>query len=277
VAACLADFARRQVDVVAINGGDGTIHAALTALFRENPFEVPPTLALLRAGTASMLAKDIGLRGSRDQALRKLLGWVESGSGDSVVLQRPVLRVQIAADTQPLYGMFFGAAAVYQGIRFFHAKLKRKGIRVELAHGLILARYLLALAAGNRKVVTPEFMTIDFNEGPTEKREILLLLISTLERLILGLHPYWGSEPGALHFTAIDARPKRVLRVVFDLLRGRTCRHLVPELGYRSHNISRMRLILQGGFTLDGELYGLDTQPCELLVENGGQASFLQL
>jgi diacylglycerol kinase (ATP) len=277
VARCLADFARREVDVVAINGGDGTIHAALTTLFHERPFGPLPLLALLRAGTASMLAKDIGLRGSRDQALRKLVAWRDSGKGNPVILQRPVLRVQSRGHKSPLYGMFFGAACIYQGIRFFHAKLQNRGLHGELAHGLILARYLLAVASNRREVVTPQSLTIDWSSGRSEHRQVILLLISTLERLILGLRPYWGSEQGPLHFTAVEAKPKRLLTVVLNLLRGRVSRHLMPELGYRSHKISRVRLTLQGGFTLDGELYRPDLQPCQLTVENGGQASFLQL
>jgi len=277
VAGCLADFARREINVVAINGGDGTIHAALTALFHEKPFGVLPLLALLRAGTASMLAKDVGLTGSRDQALRRLLVWLESGCGNPVILQRPVLRVQGAGDRGPLYGMFFGAACIYQGIQFFHAKLRARGIHGELAHGVILVRYLLALACKERDVVAPESLTIELNPGRSEQRQVILVLISTLERLILGLRAYWGSEQGALHFTAVDAKPKRLLTVLLNLLCGRRSRHLMPEFGYRSHNISRVRLTLQRGFTLDGELYRPDLQPGQLIVEKGGQASFLQL
>jgi len=50
VAAAIRDFAARGVDLVAVNGGDGTISAVLTALFTtEWPDRRLPVLALLRA------------------------------------------------------------------------------------------------------------------------------------------------------------------------------------------------------------------------------------
>ncbi len=79
VSETLADFARREVNIVVINGGDGTVQAALTALFHKNCFETMPLLAVLRsAGTTSMIAGDIGLKGSRLKALRRLFSWART-------------------------------------------------------------------------------------------------------------------------------------------------------------------------------------------------------
>ena len=64
-ASALAELAQREVDVVAVNGGDGTIQAVLTALFHLKPFEQLPLLAILRAGTDSAIARDVGIRGRR--------------------------------------------------------------------------------------------------------------------------------------------------------------------------------------------------------------------
>jgi len=56
VASALVDFARKEVNTVAVNGGDGTIQAVLTVLCNHQPFETFPHLAVLRAGTTSMTA-----------------------------------------------------------------------------------------------------------------------------------------------------------------------------------------------------------------------------
>ena len=45
--------ARDGVQVLAVDGGDGTAQMVLTALYRQSPFEVPPLLALLPSGTTS--------------------------------------------------------------------------------------------------------------------------------------------------------------------------------------------------------------------------------
>ena len=60
----LADFARRGVDLLLINGGDGTVQTVLTRLLEKRPFETPPYLAILPRGMANTTAADVGLRGN---------------------------------------------------------------------------------------------------------------------------------------------------------------------------------------------------------------------
>jgi diacylglycerol kinase (ATP) len=54
VQVALAQFARQKVNLLAVNGGDGTVQAVLTAIFQHQPFEEPPLLAVLQSGTTSM-------------------------------------------------------------------------------------------------------------------------------------------------------------------------------------------------------------------------------
>jgi diacylglycerol kinase (ATP) len=277
VVSALADFARKEVDVIAVNGGDGTMQAVHTALFHHQPFETLPFLALLRAGTDSIIARDVGLRGSRERALRMLLNWARSGKGGDVIQQRPILRVQMQPDGEPRYGMIFGAAVAYQGIQFCRRRIHRLGLHGELAPGLTLARFLMAIARRDRRFVKGVPLSIGLNQKPAFQKDFLLVLICTLERLFLGLRPYWGIEDGPLRFTAVSAKPRCLLRALPLLARGRKSRHGTPENGYFSHNVHVVRLSLNSGFTLDGELYLPDPGPVSLLVQYGGQASFLRL
>jgi diacylglycerol kinase family enzyme len=273
----LTDFARQQVDLVAINGGDGTVHAVLTVLFNHSPFASRPLLALLPGGTANMLAKDLGLEGSLAKALQRLLGWAATGNTGSVVEQRAVLRVQAPGFDQPLFGLFFGAGLIYQGIRFFHERVKTLGLRGRSAQALIVGRYLLALAAKNRDVVSPMPMDIGLDGKRTDAQQCLLVIISTLEKLILGFRPYWGCERGPLRFTAVRAHPRHVLRTVLGLACGGNNRHPGPDNGYLSHNAHEIELDFQGGFALDGELYMPAAGGGPVVLQNGGQANFLRL
>lgn len=277
VASALADFARQEVNVVAINGGDGTIQAALTVLYHQSPFERLPLLAVLRAGTTSMTAGDVGLKGSRAQGLRKLLTWACDGKGEVVYLQRPVLRVQAAPDVEPVYGMFLGTASIYQGIQFCNNRLNRPGFRGEWAPGLTIALFLLAVAVRGTTHVAPVPITVGLDDNPPEQRDWFLLMISGLERLFLGLRPYWGEEDGPLHYTAVDSQPRYLLRALPALIRGRTNRYGTAKNGYVSHNVERVRLSLNSGFTLDGELFEAKTHLGPVVVQNGGKASFLRL
>lgn len=277
VASALADLSRREVEVVAVNGGDGTIQAVLTALFHRRPFERLPLLAVVRAGTDSVIARDVGLRGSRERGLGELVRWARRGNGGGALVARPVLRVQTAGDPEPLYGMSFGAAAVYQGVLFCRRKVHTLGLHGDLAPGLTLLQFLLAAVCGTRHRVTPVPMLIGLNGHPPEHLNCLVVFASTLERLFLRFRPFWGTEEGPVHFTAVSAKPAHLLLALPSLLHGRRGRYGTRENGYLSHNVRDVRLSFDGGYTLDGELYRPNPQHGPIRVRHGGQVSFLQL
>ncbi len=277
VAAALVDCAGHEVDIIAVNGGDGTIQAVLTALLHQQPFDRMPLLALLRAGTDSVIPGDVGLRGSRDEGLRKLLSWARTRDGNGVIVKRPIMRVQPAPDQEPRYGMIFGAAIVYEATQFCFSRIHTLGLRGELAPGLTMARFLFAVLSKNRKYVRPVPIAIRLDHNPPQQHDFLVVVISTLERLFLGIDPFWGTGTGPLRFSAIAARPKHLLRALPSLMRGRTYRHATPQNGYYSNNADKIELTMNTKFTLDGQIYTPDPQLGPVVVENGGQASFLRL
>ena len=278
VATSLADFARREVNMVLINGGDGTVQAALTGIFNKNPFETMPLLAVLRsAGTTSMIAGDVGLKGSRENALQKLFRWTHAKKGGAAVLQRPVLKVQVPSEKKPVYGMFFGAAAIYQASLFCNQKIHAKVLRGEFAAGVAFARFLLAVFLRDHKVVSAVPITTRLDQNPPKQQKYLMLFITTLQRLFLGLRPFWGSESKPLHYTTIGWRPQHLFRSAPHVIRGKRGPFVNPANGYRSHNVAAVALYLDSGFNLDGELYNPDSKLGPVVVSYGGQASFLQL
>ena len=277
VASALVDFARKEVNVVAINGGDGTVQAVLTVLCHQKPFERIPHLAVLRAGTTSMTAGDVGLKGSQELALKRLLTWADGGEGEEVILNRPVLRVQVDPHQDPVYGMFLGAAGIYQGIQFCNNRLNRRGFRGEWAPGLTIALFLIAVASRGGDYVTRVPITVGLDQSPPERRDYLLLMISALERLFLGMRPFWGREERTLHYTAVEARPQHLLRALPSLMRGRKNRYGTPENGYFSNNVQQVQLTFNSGFTLDGELYKAGAHLGPVVVQDGGKVSFLRL
>ena len=274
VLAALRDFANHEVDLVAVNGGDGTVQAVLTALFHHQPFEAQPLLAVLQSGTTSMTARDVGFSGSRVKSLEKLFRWTAIGTGNPRVIDRPVLRVQ-APGHQTRYGMFFGASAIYQGIQYFHRKLNTKGLRGEVGPGLTILRFLWSAAHRGSDFIPPVPVTVTVDDHPPQQFDSFVVLVSTLERLFLGLYPFWGSESGPLHYTAVRARPRHLLRALPSVLRGRSGAHGRPENGFYSHNSHEIKLNLTSGFTLDGQLYTPENRQEPTVVRYGGTATFL--
>lgn len=278
IALALAEFSYKKIGIIAVNGGDGTIHAVLTELFRQSDGGPIPLLTILRSGTASMIARDVGLNGSPERSLKRLVKWIDRGRANTAIVKRPILKVETASGREPFYGMFFGTAGICQGIEFCLTRVHTKGLGGELAAGVTLARSLLSIAGGKSSFLFPVPTSIALNTGSIEKRDVLSIIISTLERLFLGLRPYWGDEKNApLHYTEMGAHPRGMLRVLPFLLRGRKNRFLSPEHGYLSRNIQKARLEFSGSFSLDGELYTSDAGHQRLTVSKGGTASFLKL
>ncbi|UCD82237.1 MAG: hypothetical protein JSW26_12675 [Desulfobacterales bacterium] len=276
VLAALRDFARQDVDLLAVNGGDGTVQAVLTALFHHQPFRTNPMLAVLQSGTTSMTARDVGFSGSRVVSLKKLFDWAATGNGAPQVIQRPVLQVT-APGHQTRYGMFFGASAIYQGIQYFHRNVNTKGLRGEIGPGLTILRFLWSAVRRRSNFIPAAPIVVSVDDDPPQQFDSLVVLISTLERLFLGLHPYWGNESGPLHYTAVRAHPRCLLRALPSVARGRMGRYATTANGFYSHNAHAIKLNLDSGFTLDGQLYIPENRQEPTVVRYGGTASFLRI
>ena len=271
----LAGFAERDIDLLIVNGGDGTIQAVLTAIYGYSVFPRPPLLALLEVGTTSMLARDAGVRGKVPVALTNIFDWSsDTGHNWRNIHERPVLKVTQEADMAPLCGMFFGAGAIPFGIELCHTSMNPNGLRGELMPGLIIARLLLAALTGNDKILPATDIKICIDEAQAGQNSYLFAMVSTLERLFLGLHPFWGGGSGPLHFTALQSKPPCLLRNLPSLLRGRSTMTATPENGYFSHNARRILLDFVGNFTLDGEIYEAKSP---VTIEAAGPARFLRI
>ena len=272
----LRQFARRDVNLLAVNGGDGTVQAVLTHLFHHQPFQSMPLLTVLQSGTTSMTARDVGFSGSRVKSLRKLFQWAADGVGQPQLIQRPVLEV-MSPGHPPRCGMFFGAAAIYQGIQYFHRNVNARGLRGEIGPGITILRFLWAAASQRSSFIAAVPITVALDEHPPQQFDSFVVLVSTLERLFLGLYPYWGCENGPLHYTALRARPRYLLRALSSILRGRRGAYGLPQNGFHSHNVDEVKLYLDSGYTLDGQLYTPETGTEPTVVRNGGTASFLRI
>lgn len=275
VNAVLTDFSTRNVDLLIVNGGDGTIQAVLTALYGRACFSRPPLLALLKAGTASMLARDAGVSGKPVAALEKILAWrSDPGRDGHAILERPVLKLTREGDAEPLCGMFFGAGAISRGIDLCHGSMNPHGVRGELMPGLIIARLMLAALTGDDALLPATAMGIRCDEAQAWQDSCLFAMVSTLERLFLGLHPFWGSEDAPLHFTALRTKPPYLLRNLPFLVCGRRTATSSPENGFYSHNARQITLDFRGKFVVDGEIFEARGP---LTIAAAGPARFLRI
>lgn len=274
VPVALADFARRGVELLVLNGGDGTIQLALTHLLGNPSNRWRPWIAPIRGGRTNMTAIDLGARRDPVRGLAELIEAVRAGRLAERVVRRNVLRVELAEGVH--YGMFLGAGMLHRAVDLTHRSFpegKAQGIwGAGIVTGWLIAR---TVAGSVRGILTPDKMRVSLDGRDLEPREILLAMVSTLERLFFRMRPFWGREPGPARVTLIAGDARLASRTALGILRGRPGRHVRPENGYWSHNAHEVVIQLDAGLVLDGELY--DPMPDRLVrVGAVGGVGFLR-
>lgn len=247
------------VELLVVNGGDGTVHAVLTGMFREPRIADSPVVAVLPGGTTNATARNVGFGARPRRALRELVDAAVDGRLPGKLHRRAVLEVEHSPSAEPLYAMFFGAGAVYHGIRFTKEYVETRGVRGEIGAGITLAVFVGRVITGQGgKLFPPLHARAVIDGGEPISDELFGILTSTMDRQFLGLRPYWGREPGPIHYTTLSYSARSPLRAALAVMRGKPNRFVRPELGYRSHNASCIELQIDSGFTLDGELFAGD-------------------
>jgi diacylglycerol kinase family enzyme len=105
----VSDFAQKGVDVVAACGGDGTNLSVLTEMIKKFPPLGLPRFASLRGGTVNTIASNLGIQGSPEDILARLLLCRSRGMVEPIEV-RPLLSIN------ERHGFFFAGA---MASRFF--------------------------------------------------------------------------------------------------------------------------------------------------------------
>lgn len=251
----LRQLAAREVGVVAVDGGDGTLHQVLGELMRGKTFNELPALAPLRGGRTNMSAIDLGAQRSRDRAVAELFAACRAGRLDERRVERPVLRVIPGAGADPLYGFFVGTGVVRRAIEWIHTVFPTGRARGVFGGGITTASVLLQAALGQKGgILQGDKHHLALDSEPLESTEFLLLMATTLRRLFLRLDPFWGSEDAPVRMTGIAWQYQALPTAIARVLCGRTDPLSFSE-GYLSRNVMRLEAGFDCGFTIDGELF----------------------
>jgi diacylglycerol kinase family enzyme len=252
----ISDLAKRQVDLLVVNGGDGTLQHTLTEILAHGVLDPVPMIAPLRGGRTNMTALDIGSNRDPVKGLAGLLQAVESGRIVERISARPVLRIEPGRARDVHYGMFFGAGLIPRAIelthRLFPTGRSQGAFGATVVTGSLIAR---AVMGHRHSLLTPDKAEILVDGEAVRGGEFQLLIASSLDHLFARMNPFWGSGSGGVRFTGIAAGAKRKLLAAPGILRGRPRAFATPENGYTSRNAESVELTLGSGFTIDGETY----------------------
>jgi len=276
--AALRAMAAEGVNLIAVAGGDGTVQSVLSHVMLGGLFQTPPLLALVPTGSTNMTGNDVGTVKVKRDGWQRLQRWAADPSDlQRRVVSRPVLRIDPGGDRAPFCGMFFGAGAIYNAVEHTQRKLHHYGMRGEVGPGVAFTRFVKAVATGDRRYFSPVDVRLTDDRGQDLDGASILLLASTLETLVLRMHPFWGEEPGPVSWTTVAEGAEGFLRRMPAVCRGRYRRWMTPDKGYRSHNSDRLELRFDGGYIVDGEFFHASRADGPVTLSSAGNARFINL
>ena len=245
----LRTFRDAEVDLLAIDGGDGTIRETLSRLLAVYPGALP-RIAILPHGNTNLIAREFGGWRGRD-ALTRLAAAV--AAGDARIVARPLLAVH-RRGMRPLRGLILGAGAYASATRIAQDEVALRGDgQVAVTLLATLRRALAGPEAAALRAGVAMHLLLDGVEAPPGAR-FLIIVTTAQRRLPLGLDPFWGQGTGPLRWLDVEA-PGRRLALATPFAAFGLPLEWMHRAGYHSGRSSRIEIALSEPFTLDGELF----------------------
>jgi hypothetical protein len=220
----MKSIARIRPKVLAINGGDGTVQAALTELYNGGHFgDAPPPVAVLPSGKTNLIALDLGARGDPVQTLERLIELARSDDLAPCTVARELIALRQGEEDRPVIGMFLGGAGLADTMLYCRDKIYPLGLPNGIAHVItalaVLAKTFLRVKA-NFLPPDPEPLSVSVADRDGLSGRFSLLAVTTLEKLLLSSN-FTGGRGGALKLLAIEERRGSLIGAFAASLRGK--------------------------------------------------------
>ncbi|HWT41811.1 MAG: acylglycerol kinase family protein [Proteobacteria bacterium] len=211
--------------VVVINGGDGTVQAALTEIYSGDHFGgSPPPVAVLPNGKTNLIALDLGAEGDPIKALQRVVELVESGRLEDHVIERQLIALDSGGEERPVLGMFLGGAYLADVMLYCRNRIYPLGLPNGISHFLAAILGLFAIifgVGGGRLPPKPEPMTVSLIRQGEFKGKFSLLIVTTLEKLLLSIRTSEAhGTNGNMKLLATDTSVGALFRMLGATWRG---------------------------------------------------------
>ena len=218
-------IARVKPKLLVINGGDGTVQAALTELYNGGHFgdEAAPPVAVLPSGKTNLIAMDLGIQGDPVAGLERLLELAQSDLNPHLV-ERELIALRCGArESKPVIGMFLGGAGLADIMLYCRNRIYPLGLPNGISHALTAFAVVLRQVFGFKASFLPpdpQPLKISMSREGAITGRFALMAVTTLEKLLLS-GEFGGHGRGALKFVAVEQRAGSLLNVFFASIAGR--------------------------------------------------------
>ena len=262
IGAALKSIARVKPKVLVVNGGDGTVQAALTELYHGGHFgSTPPPVAVLPNGKTNLIAHDLGADGDPIAALERVVELARTDMVPHIVSRELISLSDGRAATRPVLGMFLGGAGLAETMLYCRHKIYPLGLPNWMAHGLTLILGLLGVMIGRRAgflPTPPPPIKVSVTQREVLQGRFAFLMVTTLQRLLFsGNMPGAGQAAGSMQLLVIERSIPALVRALVASIRGRLGRHRVAGVHLERGDEIRIEGS-RSSVLLDGELFEAD-------------------
>lgn len=241
----VAEFREKGAKVLAVLGGDGSVHHLLDTILRRYEETELPIVLTLAGGTMNGLPRALGTGGSPERVLRSALAAIEREVPP--VRYRHVLRVTDKPAGRTRYGIGFAAGLVYR----VHEQYYRNS-DPGIAHALRASLIPVTAALFGGSFYEGVRLDVRADGIPWLPEAPHTVVAGVVDNPLLWFRPFGAplGDAEAFHLAATSMPPRELVPRLWSLFRGR-CHH--PRL-----RIDRARdASVRGntGYIIDGDLY----------------------
>jgi diacylglycerol kinase family enzyme len=263
VVAVAREFKKNDVEILALNGGDGTNHVTLTTFIEVYGDDPLPRITFLRGGTMNTISNGIGIQGTPSRLLANLVDKYYTGLPFETT-ERDMLKITDQDATR--YGFIFGNGIVSNFLEMYYGTGKPSPTTA----AVLLAKAAAGLPFGGaraREIIKPFTARAVFEGGEEwEEREYTSFLAATIDQIGLGFRPFIRCEEqaNAFHILALMTSPASL---TVELPRIRLGLPLPPEKAKtRVTDYVEIHSPAPFAYTIDGDMHRCDGR---LLLEAG--------
>ena len=241
----------QKIDLLAIDGGDGTVCEIVTHLL-DIFVDRLPLLAILPHGDSNAIARNIGCV-TDFQALEALtVKPLETLRNQS--REVPLLHIEFTQDKMHRRGFIVGWGAYCEATKLAMQKTRLYG-SLHVLHTVFAVLWQALYTPWGKAMRNGVEMDLALDQHPPVSGRRFMGMATTLKgRLAAGLDPFFGEGYGPLRWLDIDA-PARRLWLAAPLLLLRRPAKWMPKAGYRSGRSHQIVLRFEGDIVVDGDLF----------------------
>lgn len=267
------DFVKKEgINLLIINGGDGTLQMTITELIKQMPAEKIPIILPLRGGTMNMVTNNLGIRKSPIDTVRIMMRHVDAfNRGEEELSTIPLKVLKIRDDRLGVrYGFTFSNGIVYKIHKAYYATGSPSFQTAVNLTTTIIGSFALGTST-SKKYFEKIKAHIEIDGRPYPYDRVLLSVASVLKKLVLWFKPFHEPDRKGLddfYFFAISINSFDIVANIRALSTGR----LVHEKSF--NGIARtVRIQSETGYGIDGEL--TDDEPSDVTITEGPPINFL--